>query len=330
MSSDVKVTIERKKAVTGAGDSVPLLFAGGAAVAVPYTECEGVDEVLALCGENSAVAAAANVLFAQENPPEKVAVFVAETSACESLPGVWGENWRQVLVAENAAGESAKEVAALVDARGEKVFFAQVSELSELDEGRALTAHQRCFCLYDPQEEGYAAAVLGASAAKAAGSFTYKNLKLRGVAPCALTSAQAAAVQKAGCACVVQKAGDVVTSDGACTGGEYLDIIDARDYIVREIEYRTQKLLNGSDKVPYDNNGIALLESVCVNVLAAAYAEGMIAEKDEGGGDYTVAYAPRSETAEEDRELRRYVEGRFSFALAGAVHTARIEGTILI
>ena len=82
-------------------------------------------------------------------------------------------------------------------------------------------------------------------------------------------------------------------------------------------------------KLPYDNRGIAALEGVVVSVLKDAANNGMIAVNDEGQYDYSVNFAPRSECAPSDISTRHYAEGNFSFTLAGAIHTARITGTIM-
>jgi hypothetical protein len=80
--------------------------------------------------------------------------------------------------------------------------------------------------------------------------------------------------------------------------------------------------------VPYDNNGIAMLESVAVDVLQDAYNNGMIATKANGDPDYSVYYALREDVPESDRASRQYLYGGFTFALAGAIHYVEISGTI--
>ena len=73
-----------------------------------------------------------------------------------------------------------------------------------------------------------------------------------------------------------------------------------------------------------------MLESGVVDVLKEAYDNGMIAESEDGGGAYSVNFAKRSETKASDREKRQYVDGKFKFELAGAVHEATVNGTVSI
>ena len=104
--------------------------------------------------------------------------------------------------------------------------------------------------------------------------------------------------------------------------GEYIDIIDSKDWIISQIVYRTQKLLNRAKKVPYDNTGIAMLEAECLTVLKEAAAMGMIAfATDAERYLYSVNYALREKQTDADRVARRYVGGSFEFELAGAIHS---------
>ena len=60
-------------------------------------------------------------------------------------------------------------------------------------------------------------------------------------------------------------------------------VMRCKDWIISQIIYRTQKLLNTMPKVPYDNAGIAMLENVCLTVLKEAANMGMIAYDTESG-----------------------------------------------
>ena len=174
------------------------------------------------------------------------------------------------------------------------------------------------------------AALVGATAGLDAGSFTYKNMILKGITPEVLKDAQLDTAHKANLICFVTKAGDNVTSEGKTCSGEYVDIVDSKDYIIQNIEYRCQKVLNKLPKVPFDNNGIATLEGETLSVLRDAYSNGIIAVNDEGEPDYSVNFATRSQTPAGDRAVRQYNGGTFTFGLAGAIHNAEITGEIIV
>ena len=128
----------------------------------------------------------------------------------------------------------------------------------------------------------------------------------------------------------MNKAGDVVTREGKTTSGEYIDVIDGNDYIIANITYKGQKLLNDSDKLSFDNIGISQLENVVTGVLSEAHSLGIIATNDNGTPAYTTTFAGRDEVSATDRADRHYKGGKFSYDLAGAIHTATINGTLNI
>ena len=144
-----------------------------------------------------------------------------------------------------------------------------------------------------------------------------KNIILKGIEPELLTDSQIEAIHKIGGICIVQKAGDVVTSEGTVLSGEYADIIDSKDYVIRNITYKSQKLLNNSKKLAFDNTGIR-----------EAFLSGIIAQDDEGQPMYSTNFATRADIPAADRAARNYKGGKFSFSLAGAIHYATINGTI--
>lgn len=331
MAGDVRVVIRQKRQDGRAGSGKPLLLAGMEQQDVAYREYARLKEIERVFGGESLLYKAAGLLFRQKQAPEWVAVAAATGTALEALPEIWDRDWRQlVVVSLGQKGENtAAEIGKYVEEKGDKCFFCHKREWNtgeKLPEGL-----NRTFCLYYPFDRVCPeAAVLGATAGKKAGSFSYKNQIVEGLEPVAMGAEELAGLHTAGCYTLVSRAGETVTSEGKCAGGEYLDIVDSVDYVVAEIEYKTQKALHDNDKIPFDNNGIALLEAICVNVLQQAFNQGIIAADKDGLPDYRVEYAPRSETKPEDRAERQYVEGRFGFGMAGAVHYARIEGTVEI
>lgn len=336
MAFDVKVNIDLARPIGKVGFGVPLILQEYADSAIAFTEVSNISEVAeAGFAENSKVYLAARLLFAQKNAPKKVAVCAITDSAEKAMADVaiTGKDWRQLIVVnENAENEtSVTSISAAVESLEGKLYFACL----KTDDATTMTVSgiRRTVLFYcDATEDAPVpvAALVGETAGRAAGSFTYKNTPLTGIEAQDLTDAEIDAIHKKGGITFVAKAGDNVTSEGKVAGGEYIDIIDCEDFIVQQLAYRTQKVLNNNAKVPYDNNGIGLLESVAKDVLQDAYNNGMIATNEDGSPAYTVNYALREDTKETDRANREYLGGNFSFVLAGAIHKVEITGEITV
>lgn len=335
MAYDVKVKIDLAKPIGQLGFGMPLILLENAAKEIPYTEVSGITDLAAagITKESNAYKAA-NLLFAQKHAPESIAVCAVTGPATDALADakLVDKGWRHLIVVND--GETASTVqaiSALVEAMEHKMYFAGL----DVDDDTTITVTglRRTVLFYCDATEDVpvpVAALVGETAGYAAGSITYKNTILTGIAAQDLTDAQIEAIHQKGGITFVAKAGDNVTSEGKVAGGEYIDVIDSEDYIIQQLTYRTQKVLNQAAKVSYDNNGIGLLESVAKDVLQGAYNNGMIATNEDGSPAYWVDYALRENTKETDRANRKYIGGNFGFALAGAIHTVEVTGTITV
>lgn len=333
MAYDVSVKIDLTKPVGKIGFGVPLVLITGAETPIEYTECKNLSDVIQAGLETSTDGyKTAELIFIQDNSPKKIAVCSVTGTAVEFLSDEKNilKDWRQLLVLSNGETDETSAIASKIETLEGKIFFANVN----VDyKPSAMTSNKRTVVFYCNPTDEYklpVAALVGETAGREAGSFTYKNLILKGIEPQDVSESRIEAIHEAGGITFVTKAGDNVTSEGIVASGEYIDIVDSEDYIIQQLAYQTQKLLNTSGKVPYDNNGIAMLESVAVNVMQDAYNKGIIATTADGGADYTVSYASREDTEATDRAERKYISGSFSFALAGAVHKVEITGEITI
>ena len=336
MAFDVKVHIDLAKPIGTVGFGVPLILVENAVSAVAYTEVANIDEAkeAGIVADNKAYKAM-QLLFAQPNAPKRIAVCAVNESAAVALADavLAGKGWRQLIVINEgeAAATTVSEISTLVEAMDGKMYFANLDTTDDTE--ISTSGLRRTVLFYCNATEDVpvpVAALVGETAGRAAGSFTYKNLVLSGVPAQELTDAQIDAIHKKGGFTFVAKAGDNVTSEGKVAGGEYIDIIDSEDYIIQQLAFRTQKVLNNNAKIPYDNNGIGLLESVAKSVLQDAYNNGMIVTNEDGTPGYTVNYALREDTKATDRANRLYLGGNFSFALTGAVHEVEITGSITV
>lgn len=336
---DVKVKIDLTRPAGILGFGYPLIVSaieltpGVGETNLPathYTVCSSLDDVAAAeIGTETILYKTVALLLSQNNAPEKFAIAVIEEITEEHLSSVIGEDWRQLIIAEKTENLSLKDIATYIETT-DKVFFTSVANDGE--EANLKGKDRTVVVYYEGDADGACpeAALVGATAGLDVGSFTYKNIILKGLDPLELSDAEIAEFTNNNVITVVEKAGDIVTTEGKSMNGEYIDIIDSKDYIVQQITYRTQKLLNQSAKIPYDNNGIAMLESVVVDVLQDCFNKGMIAVKEDGAPAYSVEFALREDSDAADIAARKYLGGQFTFTLAGAIHEVEITGEITL
>lgn len=295
-----------------------------------YTDGVTFDDIKELYDKSSDVYKAAELIFMQDNKPKQIAICETTTSVVKWLEtkGNLSHNWRQLICV--GASDEIAEISAAIEKTDDKMYFASVP----VDDTTVFNREnvKRTVILYctDEKYPNPEAALVGATAGLKAGAFTYHDTILKGIVPQNLSDDEIAKIHKKGGITFVTKAGDNVTSEGITLGGEYIDIIDSEDYVIQQIAYRVQKQLNSSQKIPYTNNGIAILESVVIDVLQGAFNNGVIATTYDGSPAFTVDFALREDTTEEQRSTRTYIGGQFTFALAGAVHYVEITGEITL
>lgn len=340
----VKVDIDYTKPPTSAGFGYPLIFEGKATTAIPYTECASIDEVIKAVGgitaedneeaiatktataKETAIYKAAVLMLMQDDAPSKIAVCASTDVATTGLASILHYGWRQLVVTSvDVEGEDTIKIISDFIETTNKMYFASVATVAEA----TIEGNDRTIMLvHDEEVVCPEAALVGATAGNVAGSITYAFRNLKGLTAKVLTDAEIDAIHNANAMCYIAVHGMEMTSEGKTTGDTYVDIIDAEDFIIQEITYRTLQLFVNNKKVPYDNTGISMLESACINVLNEAANNGIVAMTDAGTPDYDVNYKPRSQTSPSDRAARRYVEGEARFGLAGAIHGADVNVTI--
>lgn len=331
MALDVNVKISLSKPIGSVGTWFPLLFVIDAAAETDsYVEFTDAAE-LAEAGFDvtSSVYKAATLLFMQDAAPEKIAVLKQKTFAADGLAKYLAKGWRQLVLLGGAAANT-EALAAYIETT-DKMLFVTASDKTALTAlYEKVKTYDRTFIVYHTGDENEAAAVVGATAGYEAGSFTYKNIKIKGVEPMELSKVELDAIHDLGAVTIVEKAGDIVTSEGMTAGGEYADVVDSLDYIVQNIAYKTQKVFNNNKKVSYTDGGIGSLEAETLAVLSNAHKNGMIADDADGNPVYATSFALRSQTTAEDRAARNYPYGKFNFELAGAIHSCNINGTVTV
>lgn len=339
MAKDVKVTIELSKAVGSIGMGFPLVLGGlinetveggEENFALEYKECYSITDISSNETANGNIINLANAIFAQEHRPQKIAVVSeGDGGLLETVKAHISKGWRQLVVdytllANNTAFVALADYIETTD----KMLFVSVNKtqftaLTEAHNGKKYKRTVICV-----NAGNMAAALVGETAGRTVGSFTYKFKTLKGITPEIYTDSELEAIHNAGGIAYVTRAGDDITTEGFATDGTYIDETDSLDYVIQNIEYRIQKTLNTTAKVAYDDRGIALIEAAVKTALQEAGVNGIIAQLEDGSYDYTVSFGARSATTEADRASRVYKYGTFRFSLAGAIHNVEVTGVV--
>ena len=215
-----------------------------------------------------------------------------------------------------------------------KFFFAQSSEVALRDGtggniGELLRTAARArtsLWWHDDDAEFLDSGITGIGAAAnldaPGGVITFALKTVRGVPVDVLTSAQQDNIRAENANIHVEVAGEGTTSNGTVAEGEFGDVQTTIDWTF----FRTQEgvfraLKTTSTKVPYTEEGIALVQSEVDSVLRIGVINGHYASDPE-----PIVLVPNIADipqADKDARILRGVEGRAT--LSGAIHKAEIR-----
>lgn len=326
MASDVKIIITMIKPVGNIGFGCPLILEENVTTAKDYAKYSSLDALVkAGYTATSAVYKTMQLMLMQTHAPNEIAVCSSTTPAetWVAVEANVSKDWRQLVVV-NGSTEKETNVAGIMTAIEAqtlypKMYFANL----DYDDDTELTVdgiERTILCYYTPTEDipVPVAALVGEIGGLTVGSYTINNMVVKGVPGLEINKQAIDALHEKGGITFVTSAGDVVLSEGISAGGVFVDQTDGNDYIKQQLEYKTQKVFNNNLKVPYTNAGIAMLESAAIDVMTDAQNKTIV-------DSYTVAYALREETKEEDRAARKYFGGNISYTMAGAIHEIEIN-----
>ena len=77
--------------------------------------------------------------------------------------------------------------------------------------------------------------------------------------------------------------------------GEFIDALHGDHWVKSNIETNVQRLLSTTDKLTFDSNGIALLDTTVANVLETAFNNGIVDIDETGVGNYSVTALGRQD-----------------------------------
>ena len=124
-----------------------------------------------------------------------------------------------------------------------------------------------------------------------------------------------------------------ITQNGKVAAGEYIDVIRFRDWLQEEITVNVFNALINRDKIPYTDEGIAVVEAQIRKALQLGVRRGGIApdEYDENGNTnlgYTVEVPLAASISANQKASRVLNDVKFTARLSGAIHVVKITGSL--
>ncbi len=188
-------------------------------------------------------------------------------------------------------------------------------------------SYDRTFGLYHPKPMSYpGAAWMGRVLPFDPGSLTWMFKALTGIDTYELTSTELAALEgKAGN--WYRELGRVgVTGNGVMASGEFIDIIRGIDWLTARLQERIFGVLVNSDKIPFTDPGIAVVEAEVRAQLQEAIGVGLLA-----ANPAPVVTVPKAaDVSTSDKTARTLPDVEFSATLAGAIHKVEITGVVSV
>ena len=195
--------------------------------------------------------------------------------------------------------------------------------------------YYRTFWFYhkDAASDFPEAAVMARCFAILPGGETWANKKLAGVTTDPLTETQYNAITKKNGNTFERFRNISITQNGKVAAGEWIDVIRFRDWLQEEITVNVFNALVNSDKIPYTDEGIAIIEAQIRQALELGTRRGGIApiEYDEDGNEnygYTITVPLSSSISANQKATRVLQDVSFTARLAGAIHVVEITGSL--
>jgi len=170
------------------------------------------------------------------------------------------------------------------------------------------------------------AAYLGAVLSFDPGSYTGEYKNLVGVTPAKLTSTQIGYLELKNASYYIELAGVSIVKNAKTVGGEWFDIVQFIDWLQARIQERLFGLLVNTKKIPYTDQGVAIVEAE----LRAQLQEGVRVGGLAADPAPSVEVPKVADVAPADRAARLLPDVAFQANLAGAIHAVEIQGVVQV
>ncbi len=164
------------------------------------------------------------------------------------------------------------------------------------------------------------------------GGETWANKQLTGVTSDKLSETEFLACKKKNVNTYEKFRNLAITQIGKVASGEWIDVIRFRDWLEEEIKTNVFTALINSDKVPYTDPGIAIIEKAIHAALVLGQTRGGIAPTEyDSDGNVNEGFkitVPLAIDCSSNNKANRLLEDiSFTARLAGAIHNVVIKGS---
>jgi hypothetical protein len=190
--------------------------------------------------------------------------------------------------------------------------------------------NRRSIIIYsDKPEERPDAAYVGNVGPFYPESVTWKFKRPQGLTVPDLTNGERDALEEAHINFLTTEYKREYVKNGTCADGEFIDVQLGADYIAYTMRNNLYDVFLTNAKVPYTDEGFALIAGAVVSALNQATRLGIIAtDQSSNQGVYTVIIPKRSEASDEQARSRRMPDITWEALLEGAVHGVKVKGTL--
>lgn len=322
--------------VQRAGFGTPLILSENTVLSSRIQYFNNLDEVAdAGFATSSEEFQTASLIFQQTTQVDRVAIGVidaADASITDSLIAVsdapGGDLWYALILLDKTESV-VLEAAAYIETQ-RKFFMTSSNDADLLDMAvtddlgsqlRDLGITRTSVVYHSTADVVFAeAAYLGDTLALDAGALTFKFRQLTGIAPDTLTGAQISALESKNVNFIISIGGISTTCNGTVSNSEFIDIIRDTDSVQADIEESVFQALSDTDRIPYTQGGIAIIENVLRGALARAEAAGIIASPDGIQPAFTITTPRVLDISKADRASRVLPGITASGFYAGAIH----------
>jgi len=187
--------------------------------------------------------------------------------------------------------------------------------------------YARTAIIYHPKEQQHAgAAWMGKCLPKDPGSITWKFKTLAGVDSVDLTDTEVTNLEAKDANHYTTIAGIAITQQGVTSAGEFIDVTQSVDFMRARLQEYIYSRLANTDKVPFTDPGIAIVEAEVRAVMVLCVNQGILAADPAP----TVSVPRAADVSMIDKAARLLPDVKFEATLAGAIHKVIVNGTVSV